>query len=268
MRFKQIFLPRLLFIALCITLISVFIANAETTLLPYVVVFEREDENNVYVYIDEEVLALRQYLRENHSIIIYIDPGHGGVDSGTDIASPFYEKYINFSVALMLYEMFLESDTGIFPILSRQGDYDISRFDRAAIGSALADVIVSIHANSFRDSAVRGVETYYDVRQELSPHVRFDITSHDLALAVHYNVISATGAHSRGARDTNRWREVGFVITSGSTVPAILLEMGYLSNQDERALLVTENYQRLMALGIYNGIIELFTPFLSQSQQD
>jgi len=255
---NAIILPRLYYILISALVIAIFITRAENmrnAVLPAALhvpelVTEHMEE------VDEAYVHNYGNLKDIYDKIVYIDPGHGGIDDGASVGG-HNEKDINLNIALMVYNMLRESGSGIHPVLSRQGDVFIGRYDRAAQGSAAADIIVSIHCNTFEQRSVHGTETYYDKNQILGPSVRTGFTSMELAEIIQRNIIEATGSRDRGARDINQFR-MELAMTTAARVPSVVVEAGYMTNPAELALLVTEEYQHKLAVGIFNGILEAF----------
>ena len=260
MQKNEIIFYRVLYIFISFILAFIMILHAESrqraVALPVVFHAYADPASYHYDYQDFGPLNELSSLRYIYSKIVYIDPGHGGHDPGA-VRAGIYEKDITLIVALMVYDLINQGDSGIRPILSRYSDIHVNNRLRAEQASQHADILVSIHCNDFTMSSVYGVEVHFDSLQTLSPYLRFDLTSRDLAQILQRTVIAATGARDRGTRDTTE-HQTAFVVTSTSTIPSVIVEMGYMSNPAELALLVSEGYQRMMARGIYNGIREAF----------
>lgn len=171
--------------------------------------------------------------------LVVLDAGHGAKDSGAVGVTGKYEKNFNLAVILKAAEL-LKQENKIDVVLTRSDDTFLELKERAAIANNLnADLFVSVHANSSGSSAASGTETYYQ-RQ----------ASKALANVMHKYLVEATGLSNRGVRYGN------FHVIRETKMPAVLLEVGYLSNKKDEALLFTESLQNNVAAGMVKGIKE------------
>jgi N-acetylmuramoyl-L-alanine amidase len=171
--------------------------------------------------------------------VIVIDPGHGGPDPGT-IGNGIYEKNVTLPIALRLGRVFQQM--GYSVVYTRTEDIDLDLEPRVRIAERVnAEVFVSVHANALeaRSSEISGVETY---------HARGSSISRQLASFVHEQVISGTGALDRGVRGA------GFYVIKHTSMPAILVETGFITNPREAANLSNPAYQDRMAASIARGV--------------
>jgi len=172
---------------------------------------------------------------------IMIDPGHGGHDPGTTGVSGREEREVNLNIALKLYEV-LREDTRFDVRLTRSDDTFVELEDRSAMANEWqADALLSLHGNSFTDGTVSGTETYYEHEN-----------GRTLAEAVHGAVVEAMGFEDRGVRE-NRLK-----VLSLSEVPAALVEVGYLTNGQQEAVLTGEEGAQRAALAIADGLKRYF----------
>ncbi|KYG29685.1 hypothetical protein AZF04_08495 [Alkalihalobacillus trypoxylicola] len=172
---------------------------------------------------------------------VVIDPGHGGSDPGAIGFSGSYEKDFTLSLSTKVFKLLTEKYQ-IGATMTREGDQHLSSKtkDRPNIANHLeADLFISIHANIFEDSTVTGTETFY-----------YDEDSKSLADIIHKHVIEATGYHDRGVKVGN------FFVLKDTEMPAALLELGYLTNQEQEEDMLSESFQNRVALAIVEGIIE------------
>jgi len=172
------------------------------------------------------------------------------------------EKEINRQIGTKLAELF--NHAGYEVVLTREGDHTTSLGERTSRANARhADLFLSIHANG-GPSEVEGTETFFfdpallknklsemdldtrDVAQKLEK--RWYSLSRSLANSIQEGVVTNTFSADRGAK-----RGVIQVLL-GFQGPAALIEVGYLSNKRERALLESEIYQKRVAQGIFNGV--------------
>lgn len=173
--------------------------------------------------------------------IIVIDAGHGGKDSGAIGITGRLEKDFNLQVVLKLKQLFLKNNA--FEVqLTRETDVFVELNDRAKYANKLkAAAFISIHANKGTDATANGYQTEY-TRE----------ASKKLAETIHSHVVPATGFRNRGVIVDN------LAVCRETTMPAILLEAGFLSNPVEEAKLFTEGWQNTYAQAIYEGFCAYF----------
>ena len=177
----------------------------------------------------ENILApiLADALPEFRTILL--DPGHGGKDTGTVSPDGVKEKDLNLRMALLLAER-LRKD-GYTVHLTRSDDRYLTLDERPAmIEKVKADLFISIHHNSAANTKAEGHETFI-FRSENSTDAALAAKSAALAFAVEKNLSALSP--SRGVKTGK------FKVLRLATVPAILVEVGFLSNPDEAAKLVT-----------------------------
>ncbi|MEW6556457.1 MAG: N-acetylmuramoyl-L-alanine amidase [Elusimicrobiota bacterium] len=214
---------------------------------------------------------------------IVVDAGHGGEDAGAIGPKGTKEKDINLSVALKLAKV-LEDD-GYAVYLTRHDDTFIPLADRAKFANkVLADLFVSIHCNASISEETRGFEIYFlsenatdraaeavanmensvvVLEKGLSKDNKKDIEKLLLSMAVNefMNESSAvcgfinqqvcknfSNIESRGVKQAN------FFVLRGATMPAVLVELAFLSHSKEEKLLKQKKFQKRIVEAIYNGI--------------
>ena len=173
--------------------------------------------------------------------VITIDPGHGGSDPGA-VYEDIREKNIALDVSKKLRNM-LEKDYIV--TMTRNHDWKPSfskRTDNANI--LLADIFVSIHCNSFSDSQANGIETLHSPKSENGIKLADNIQS---------KLVDNLGMTDRGIKP----RDNLFVLKY-TKMPAVLCELGFISNQSDREKLLSEKYQNRMAESIAKGIKNYF----------
>ncbi|MNO45012.1 N-acetylmuramoyl-L-alanine amidase LytC precursor [compost metagenome] len=171
--------------------------------------------------------------------LVVLDAGHGAKDSGAIGVTGKYEKNFNLAVILKTAAL-LKQDNKVDVVLTRSDDTFLELKDRAGMANNLkADLFISVHANSSASSAASGSETYYQRD-----------ASKALANVMHKYLVQATGLSDRGVRYGN------FHVIRETTMPAVLLEVGYLSNKGDESLLFSEDLQNKVAAGIVAGIKE------------
>jgi N-acetylmuramoyl-L-alanine amidase len=172
---------------------------------------------------------------------VVIDPGHGGKDVGAIGASGQYEKSFTLSLSSKVKER-LEQDPDIEVYMTRTEDRFISQESRGRpklANDLNADLFLSIHGNTFADSSVSGTETFYYHRNSKS-----------FAEIIHEKLVEATGFHDRGVKKEN------FFVVKDTEMPAVLLEVGYLTNPNDESVMLTDPFQDRVATAIVEGIRE------------
>lgn len=186
--------------------------------------------------------------------IICIDPGHGGTDvgaighiGGKDV----YEKNITLSIALPLRDML--TSAGAKVVMTRDTDKDVygpwadadpelqARCDIA--NETHADAFVSIHIDSFSNSSVDGTTAYYNAK-----------SSKDLLLAqmMHQATMNSLSIPDRGVKSND------FYVNVYTTMPSVLMEMGFITN-DHRVKMLTSSWgPRGIAQSLFNGLVNYF----------
>lgn len=188
---------------------------------------------------------------------IVIDPGHGCYTSAANMVADKFddgnigvsgslEKDINLSIARYLQAYLVK--TGANVIMTRETDVGVmSLGKRGEIANIeKADILVSIHINySTKDAAKRGVITYYWPADS-------NDDSAELARLVQDASAVELGAENLGIGEER------FTVLTASTMPSALVELGFMSNVEDEALLLDDNYRLLCAQGVYKGILKYF----------
>ena len=198
-----------------------------------------------------EVLSLPSCVRAGR---IVIDAGHGGRDEGASGPHGVREKEVVLDVALRLSHL-LQNQMGAEVILTRSDDSYVDLPTRvAAANSAKADMFISIHANSAHSPAAAGIETYFvkmtsnPASLEVAARDRSgDARSEALAQLVQTSV-SAGAGQDRGVKSAP------FLVLLGGEMPAVLAEIGFLSNQAEESDLNRPEYRQHLAQDLLTGI--------------
>jgi N-acetylmuramoyl-L-alanine amidase len=211
---------------------------------------------------------------------IVIDPGHGGHDTGTIGPNGLEEKDLVLEVSRRLGRL-LETRLGAEVVYTRKDDTFIPLETRTAIANqARADLFVSIHANSSRDSAARGVETYYlnftsssealevaareNAVSEKSIYELQDLVkkialkekieeSREFAGDVQASLHSGLAVKSPAIRDRGV-KKAPFIVLIGANMPSILAEISFVSNPTDEHRLASSEYRERIAESLYRGI--------------
>ncbi|TRZ95438.1 N-acetylmuramoyl-L-alanine amidase [bacterium] len=212
---------------------------------------------------------------------IVIDPGHGGYDPGAVGKSGLREKDINLDIAKRLSNLFRSE--GVEVVMVRSTDMFVPLSSRVEIANrAKADLFLSIHTNANRVRGLNGFEVYYisstadnsrrAVQSAQNAALDFDSScfasnSLDLKATLWDMVYTYDRAESiRLARsicqNMERGLEVkilgikgaGFYVLKGARMPAVLVEVGFLSNSSEERMLRNSYYRQKIAEGIFEGV--------------
>lgn len=178
--------------------------------------------------------------------LIVIDPGHGGEDRGAQsLSKPKYqEKFLNLSAALMLRDIL--NHMGYQTLMTRSDDQFIPLLSRAEFANENDPILfVSVHFNSAPSREAKGVEVYF----YSSAHDKQRASlSKKLAELVLNQIIAQTHAKSRGAKHGD------FAVIRETNMPAILVEGGFLTNEEEMQNIKDPAYLKKLTLGIAQGI--------------
>jgi N-acetylmuramoyl-L-alanine amidase len=187
--------------------------------------------------------------RPNGKVLVMIDPGHGGKDSGAIGLGGLQEIEVILPIAKRVASI-LESK-GIPTKLTRDSDYFVGLDERVSLANRYdATIFVSIHANSIDGRPdVNGLETYY-----------YGSEGSKLADVIHRNVLSTVNAKGFYLGDRNT-RSARFLVLRKSRIPAVLVETGYLTNEAEVARLRRDDYRATEAEGIAKGIMEYLSRY-------
>ncbi|MCY7385608.1 MAG: N-acetylmuramoyl-L-alanine amidase [Microcoleus sp. CAN_BIN18] len=174
----------------------------------------------------------------NRRVVVVIDAGHGGRDPGAVGIRGIQEKEIVLDISYQVARL-LEQQ-GVQAVMTRTDDSEIDLEPRVSLAARVnATLFVSIHANAINMSRpdVNGIETYY-----------FD-NGKDLARVIHASILDGTGARDR------RVRQARFYVLRKSSMPSVLLEVGFVTGAEDAAKLSDPAYRSQMAASIARGIL-------------
>jgi len=192
---------------------------------------------------------------------VVLDPGHGGKDLGAVSPRKVYEKLLVMDVAKRVRNQL--QARGLTVHLTRDGDTTLSRSERAKKAAKWnADVFVSLHADSAgRDAkgagtfilALPGCYSTHGYGQgtppsKANPGNRFDLANTALGYRIQQNLVKATRQKDRGIKHAR------FQVLKEAPCPAALVEMAFISNPQEEALVLRASHREKIATGIANGI--------------
>nr|WP_105212660.1 GBS Bsp-like repeat-containing protein [Streptococcus suis] len=222
---------------------------------------------HIHVYYDSYgskniVATTTVNLPSSRSYTVYIDPGHGGRDSGASYGG-VHEKNLALSVSNKLRENLLQY--GINVLMTRTGDYDVDfKTERSRMTNASnADLFISIHFNATGAgvSNSTGIETYwYQYDPEYQPKINKEMHNNPTRLAeseilankVQESLIKETGAVNRGVR-----RET-FAVLRETAIPAILVELGFMDNPSELQVIKQDSYHTRLAKALAQGVMNWY----------
>lgn len=235
--------------------------------------------------------AAAKALTIGRDIIVAVDAGHGGKDSGAISATGYQEKHLTLLVARYMVEE-LNSTLGLRGVLTREHDVYLSLNERVHLArNASADIFVSVHGDSFHNSKVSGVSVY-----ALSANAAENVISkHALGQSALEDTVTRQSAHTlkeinpnlpvalanlsmrfvltrsiemgayilRALRKTSKIHretivQAGFVVLQPIDIPSILVEIGFLSNLTDVRALRSTDYQRMLASAMTRGLKEYF----------
>lgn len=218
---------------------------------------------------------------------IVIDAGHGGKDSGAVGKTGYLEKKLVLAVSLKLGAYIKEKIPNVKVIYTRDDDTFVELHERANIANRnKADLFISIHANSASSSSAHGTETFVlglhkteenlrvakrensvvKYEENTEKHYKLDLTSPEgmihlsmmqqayldqsirLAGKVQHQFTKRVLRQDRGVR------QAGFMVLHQTTMPSILIELGFLTNADEEKFLKSETGQDYMASAIFRAV--------------
>ncbi|BAY84870.1 N-acetylmuramoyl-L-alanine amidase [Calothrix parasitica NIES-267] len=174
----------------------------------------------------------------NGRISVIIDPGHGGKDPGAIGIGGLKEKDVILPISIRVAQILQQN--GVQAILTRNSDFFVSLKGRVDMAERRnADLFVSIHANSVGLSRpdVSGLEVYYYS------------SGYNLARSVRSGILNSVSVRDRGVRRAR------FYVLRKTSMPAILVETGYVTGREDAAKLASPQYREQMAQGIANGIL-------------
>ncbi|WP_414053544.1 N-acetylmuramoyl-L-alanine amidase [Macrococcus equi] len=166
---------------------------------------------------------------------IMLDPGHGGNDQGASSKDGTIEKDITLKTSLMLKQKLEES--GATVLMTRTSDEYVKLKNRK--GSA--DVFLSIHADALEASSPHGLTVYYH-------HDNQKVLADTLHMAIKQKALLS----DRGVRQEN------FQVIRQTEKPAVLLELGYISNPTDEKMMKDEKYRQIIVTGIVDGLRNYF----------
>ena len=235
------------------------------------------------------ILIFLGFILHSYAFIVVLDAGHGGHDAGA-VGSFSKEKNINLRYALLVGDMIKKNIPDAKVIYTRDKDVFVDLNERARIANRKkADLFVSIHTNSSKNSSAKGMETFtlgvsrskenmevamlensvimleedYEKKYEgfdpnsVDSYIMFEFMkdqymdrSITCADFIQKKMINASKRNDRGVR------QAGFLVLRATAMPSVLIELGFISNKEEEKYLNNNENQVKIATAIFNGIKE------------
>lgn len=184
--------------------------------------------------------------------IIILDAGHGDYDPGT-VHGGYNEKDVNFSVVYTYCKQYFD-DSDIKVYYSRYDDSLPALRTRAGLAARVdADFFISVHHNSNYNTSINGTSVYYSTKDTADFNGLTGKIMSDTFLA---NLTEALGTKNMGSINHNY-----VVVSEENSVPAVLLELGFMSNPDELKRVVKAKYQKKAAKCIYKTVLQFYEEY-------
>ncbi len=212
---------------------------------------------NILLIFNILLLSISLVLKKSNNNILYgkvivIDPGHGGKDNGAEVNNVL-EDEINLSIAKILYQKLF--DQGCIVHITRVGDYDLAPLDSPTrkikdlkrrtqfINEVNADLFISIHLNIYEQSNVNGIQVFYQEYKD---------ESKKLAKLMQ-------NEFNKNINKKDKKSKIGDYYILNNTYPTgVLIECGFLSNDEDRLNLNNHDYQDKICKIIYKGILDFY----------
>lgn len=202
-------------------------------------------ENGDYIYID---LVDPKTV---YDAVVVLDAGHGGTMPGA-VVNGVYEKNITLDIAKRVYTQLNGGNIKVY--VTRFTDSYVDNYKRAYMANYGADMFVSIHCNSIAgDVEIYGTETLY------APHSgegNGELTSYTLASTLQKYVTNVVGTYNRGVKNRS-----DLIVLNRTTVPAALVETGFMTDSNDMSLLTSEGGRQKFADAISQAIKEVINQY-------
>ncbi|MCA0173264.1 N-acetylmuramoyl-L-alanine amidase [Bacillus sp. RAR_GA_16] len=215
--------------------------NAEVAIYGYAGDWAKINYQGQVAYVHSGYLILKNSNSLNNLTIV-VDAGHGDHDPGASNGK-LLEKDINLDVALYLEKKLKAAGANV--VMTRRDDSFLELRERSNIANNLnADAFISVHTNAASEAA-HGIETYWYDKYSSAE-------SKALAESIQKRLIEVTEASNRGVKNQS------FSVIRESKMASVLVEVGFLTNNEEYKLLLTQEYREELAEGIYQGVLDYY----------
>ena len=203
------------------------------------------EENQIY----GDFINTEQVTSKNRRpFLVIIDAGHGGIEKGAP-ESTINEKDLNLAIALKLKDLLSKNDIKV--ILTRERDVNVGLIQRTELANkSKADLFVSIHHNWFLDKKINGTMTLYYPYSNNIPDSK--LNSKRFAI-----IVNETLVNNLKTKDLGIIPRKDLVVLKYTSMPAILVEIGYLSNNHDRSMILSKGFVDLTAKSLCSGIIKV-----------
>ena len=254
------------------------IINAQPTKRP------TQKKKHPHKSVSDQAVTPSKYKSTAKNKTIVIDAGHGGKDPGASGYRRYKEKHVVLGIAKYLRDYLKQRGYRVY--MTRSGDYFIKLRKRTKFANKKkADLFISIHANASKNKRAKGIETYFlspsrSSRAEkvaaMENKADIDdmnyygkqsflsfmnnhkiIASNKLAIDLQQGILLEVRKHYKGVIDGGV-REGPFWVLVGAQMPAVLIEVGFITNPTEAKRLVSKSYQKRIAKGIADGVERYF----------
>jgi N-acetylmuramoyl-L-alanine amidase len=209
-----------------------------------------------YSYVTRNVYITAINPRFVYDRILILDPGHGGDDTGAEVGS-IRESDIVLAISLYLYELFLNSDSGIKVYMTRTDDSTVYNYQRVLTANTVGDMLLSVHTNSYpQSSAVAGTETLFNDYTSMYRYGnmgRFDMQNSVFSQIMQDHLVAELGTRDRGLVERS-----DLLLINASSVPTAYVEIDFKTNPQALENLSNSRYQQRIAGALYRGVVEAF----------
>ena len=226
--------------AVCFAVMMIYSLNKS------VVITEEQDQEgdaNLKPFVES---VLKE--KDDYDFVVLVNAAHGGDNKG-NVVNELQEKKITLAVGKELEKLSIKGEIGIF--LIRQEDTDISNESRAGVIEKIGpDLVIDLHVNAdVANERTQGTSVVYNEK-----FYRPEVTNAWLADVMERSLVTKIQGKALGIFGDSQNK---YPLLSMVEVPAVSVEMGYLTNKQEAGLLKKGNYQERIALGIFEGIQEI-----------
>ena len=204
------------------------------------------EQGKVWIVVDDP--------KKIYKNIVVLDCGHGGSDPGAQ-GGGYNEKDATYAILYEYAKKYFDSDTSnVKAYWTRYDDTFVSLSDRASFASKVgADLFISLHMNSSTNTSATGTEVFYSTSNNTTQSN--GLTSKKMASEFLSAMLEVMDTTNRGVKTAT------YTVINKNTVPAVLIELGFISNEKDRAKIVDEEYQDRAAQKIYETTESIFETY-------
>ena len=208
--------------------------------------------NITKITLAENIEEIQSDTVPSRNYTVVIDPGHGGSDPGSiGYKTKVHEDELNLKMSKLLKTKL--EDAGINVIMTRETDDSLAegqgkgfkkrdmQMRKDLIKKVRPNMVISLHQNSYTNHKLRGAQVFYDKTSDISKQIAEYIQEQFLANLEYGNKSTSPG---------------DYFMLKCTTAPSVIVECGFLSNEEEEKLLLTDEYQEKIINCIYLGIVK------------